>query len=157
MDRQQKIDRVANQGRVNHVADLHANTKTIHSNYKLELSQGIITETGELRLFKISPISGTGPSFVGRWDQKDEKVDVDIHGVTNDVATKFNDQKDGYAGHRSEKYFEGDKRLFGVKITIPNELIFDGWFSFTKHHVLPAGAGHYNVAGKPMTAALNEK
>jgi len=130
MDRQQKIEQIRKQsGRVSRVSTLEVNPTHVHLEYRLEPCNGILTETGKLEVLKLVPKSGVGPSFIARWDQKPEHLDIDMHGASNSAISKFRNNKDG--GHHTNRTTDPDKRIFEVKIETPAGVIFDGTVSFS--------------------------
>jgi hypothetical protein len=132
MDRQQKIEQIRKQsGRVSRVSNLEVNSTHVHLEYRLEPCNGILTETGKLEVLKLLPKSGVGPSFIARWDQKPEHLDIDMHGASNRAISKFRNNKDGYFGHHTSRTTDPDKRIFEVKIETPAGVIFDGAVSFS--------------------------
>jgi hypothetical protein len=132
VDRQQKIDRIANQsGRVSEVSNLEVNPNSFNQDYKQEQCDGRLTETGNLEVLKLVPISGSGPSFTARWDQKPDHLDIDMHCASNSAISKFRNNKGGYLGHHTRRTTDPDKRIFEVKIKTPAGAIFDGGISFS--------------------------
>jgi len=132
VDRQRKIEKIANQsGRVSKVGNLEVHTNSIHPDYALEHCDGILSETGKLELLKLVPKSGTGPSFTARWDQKPQRLDIDMHDASTTAAKKFKAEQDGYSGHHTERTSDPHKRVFDVTITVPTGTVFDGSVSFS--------------------------
>jgi hypothetical protein len=132
VDRQQKIDRIANQsGEVSKVSDLEVRWTSLDPNYGIAHLDGVIGETGKLEILKVVPISGSGPYFIARWDQGVERIDIDMHGASRTAVRKFKARMDGYSGHHTSRSTDPDKRVFDVKIKIPTGIIFEGTVSFS--------------------------
>ena len=132
MDRQQKIDRVANQsGRVSKVSNLEVTVQFIHADYSFKARDGELSETGQLEILEIAPISQEGPYFVGRWDQRPAQLDIDMRRAPSSAIKSFKSKKAGYAGHHTDRSPEPAKRVFDVKIETPDGTIFDGTISFS--------------------------
>jgi hypothetical protein len=137
VDRHQKIARVANRsGRVFKVSNLEVNSNYIHSDYECEPCGGILTDTGDLRVLKLVPKSGSGPYFTARWDQKPEHLDIDMHGASKSAIGDFKNNRNGYSGHHTSRSTDPDKRIFDVKIETPAGVIFDGSVSFSNNYEL---------------------
>src|SRR5436305_1698262 len=82
--------------------------------------------------------SADGPSFVARWDQGPQQLDIDMHGASPSAVRKFKSNRDGYSGHRTSRTADPDKRVFDIQIQMPPlGTIFDGIVSFANHHVMP--------------------
>jgi hypothetical protein len=144
MDRQQ----VKNSGRVSHVSNLKVDPTFIHPDYKSECCDGISSDTGHLLVLKVIPISGHGPYFEGRWDQKPEKLDIDMRGAPGGEMKTFKAEKGGYVGHhRAKRTGDPNERCYEIKIQTPQPLgkIFEGTVSFSKHHRLPVATGSYSL------------
>lgn len=132
MDRQQKIERTKNRsGRVSEVSNLQLTPNHIDSDYQSEHCDGVLSETGYLQVLKIVRKDGAGPSFVARWDQKAEQLDIDMHGGTNNAAKKFKGGNDGYSGHHTSRSSNPNTRIFDVTIKTPGAVVFVGTVSFS--------------------------
>ena len=84
MDRQQKIEQVASEGRLVEISGLTVEYKNIHPDYACEQCDGRLGETGKLELLKLAPTSGNGPYFIARWDHKAATVDIDMHNASDE-------------------------------------------------------------------------
>jgi hypothetical protein len=143
MDRNEKIRRIADQSRVARISDIAVTDESLHPDYERVICDGIRGETGSLELLRIIPKSANRAYFVARWDQRPEELDIDIRDASPDVVRKFEGKKGGYSGHRTNRSTDPGKRVFDVKITIPNEVVFQGRVSFTNHYEMKAQTGIY--------------
>ncbi|WP_342723876.1 hypothetical protein AAFG07_32980 [Bradyrhizobium sp. B097] len=131
MDRQAKINRTRTRdGRVSEVRNLEVNPTAIHPGYKLEWCDGILSETGKLEIFRVVPKSGSDPSFVARWDQGPEELDIDMRGASNCRMKRFKAEQGNYKGHHPLRTADPSKRIFTIDIRTP-ETIFAGTVSFS--------------------------
>ena len=148
MDRQQKIDQIKMTDRVSRVSNLVVTPKYIDPEYRHEPSACVETVTGYLEILKIMPESGDGPYFTGRWDQKPEELDLDIHNAPSKKAiSDFNNEKAGYKGHHTERSPNPEQRIFDVFIQIPPErVIFEGEVSFSNTYEAHTHAQAHAVA-----------
>jgi len=80
---------------------------------------------------------GTPPSFLFRWDEKDNQLDVDIEDVPETVKKCFKHGTEGYAGHRPRRV-QSDGRVFEINIRIPEKQIFHGYVKFNINHMAKA-------------------
>lgn len=126
MDRKQKIN-----GRASKVSNLRVTRTFIHKDYKAEPCDGVLSDTGKLEVLKVFLKSGDGPSFIARWDQRPEHLDIDMDGAPNSAIRKFKANKGGYTGHHTTRPSDPDTRLFDIKIQTPMGMIFDGTVSFS--------------------------
>jgi hypothetical protein len=132
MDRQQKIEQTKKQDRVSKISNVIIAPKHLDPEYESELCSGVETDTGYLEILKIVPKSGQGSYFTARWDQKPEKLDLDMHGASNSAKRKFKNDLNAYSGHHTERSSTPDKRIFEVTIKMsPERIIFDGEVSFS--------------------------
>jgi hypothetical protein len=101
----------------------------LNHNYDLEILQNMkISENGLLICGKLRPKTPSLPEFWFRWDEKQQELDIDMHG---DIRHRedWNNSRNGYEGHHTEKVINGG-RNFKVSIKIPNSVIFQGVLSF---------------------------
>jgi hypothetical protein len=131
MNRQQKIDQIAKESGVSAVGNLDVSVREIALDYEWKHCDGVRGATGALQIFKVIRKSGTGPYFIGRWDQKAEKLDIDMSGASHEEVRKFTGSKGGYSGHHTNRTKDPDRRVFDVRITIRGRVIFDGAVSFS--------------------------
>jgi hypothetical protein len=132
VDRQSKINQInSRSGRVSKVSNLEVNPTLIHSDYKVEPCDGILSETGNLEILKVVSKSGNGPYFIARWDQRPEHLDIDMRGSRRSAIKKFKANEFGYSGHHTNRPSDPDKRLFDIQIQTPLGMIFDGTVSFS--------------------------
>jgi hypothetical protein len=80
---------------------------------------------------------GIPPSFLFRWDEKDNQLDVDIQGVSRTVKHCFKHGIRGYAGHRPQQV-QSDGHVFEVDVRIPKKHIFHGYVKFNINHMAKA-------------------
>src|SRR5271166_1401784 len=93
--------RARKSGKVFNVSNVKACPTFIHPDYRIELCEGVLGETGRLEILKLVPKSTTEPYFTARWDQKPEHLDIDIHRVSNSAKSKFRNNRGGYEGHHT--------------------------------------------------------
>lgn len=89
-----------------------------------------ITKTGLLRVFKLVPESGHLPTFIGRWDEKAQALDIDIENVPDADKERFAAEAAGFCGHHTIR-ISNDRRSFLVDSRIPGRQIFRGVVTFT--------------------------
>jgi hypothetical protein len=91
-----------------------------------------MTSTGHLTFFDLVPVSEGLPSFEARWDEKDESVDIDIKGVSEQDKNLFKHGKGGYSGHWSRRTPTANTiYTYEVYIRIPRGRVFEGTVDFT--------------------------
>lgn len=91
-----------------------------------------ITETGRLDIGELKPkdlISGTLPSFVFRWDEKDSALDVDPENASKAEIVKFRRGTPEYYGHHTKK-ISSNGRVFEADIVWQGQKIYKGQISF---------------------------
>jgi len=119
VNRQEKINQINKRGRVAKVINLEVNTTVIHQDYRSEPRDGILSETGKLEILKLVPKSGDGPSFIARWDQRPQQLDIDMHGASPSAVKKFKKDRGGYKGHHTSRTADPDKRIIHIVIQTP--------------------------------------
>jgi hypothetical protein len=87
------------------------------------------TDQGWLVVGKLQPKIALLPQFLFRWDEKDQRLDVDIEEVSDTTEKSFKQGKNGYSGHHARKS-EKDGRFFDIDIWIPGKHVFKGCISF---------------------------
>jgi len=107
---------------------------------------------GRLVIAELRNKEGIPPSFLFRWDEKDDQLDVDIQGVSETLVKYFKKGKGGYKGHYPPKV-QSDGRVFEVDIHIPDKHIFCGYVKFNVHHMAKAAVsiGNKISAGMKVT------
>jgi hypothetical protein len=122
-------------------------TSMPHSDYEVKLGDPEPTATARMVIFKLSPKSGSGPRFEGRWDDKQEELDIDVFDVSDKEAREFKAGANGYCGHHNGKAkFPSSGRTYEVKIDWPAiGTVFEGEAIFEIHRVLPAEKGRYPI------------
>jgi len=107
-----------------------------HRDYDIEKHDMQRGPTGLLRMFSLTPRTEDRPTFQARWDDgapkrlHQEDVDIDILGVDEDVRRDFKAGRNGYCGHHSNRAADPDKRIYDIKIAVPDGVIFEGTASF---------------------------
>jgi hypothetical protein len=116
------------------------------TSYALELYKEPRTApNGRLDIAELRPKEGTLPSFLFRWDEKDNQLDVDIQGVSSTVKKCFKNGIGGYKGHHPQQVqSEGKGRIFEVDIRIPEKRIFHGCMTFGINHMAKAAVSTGN-------------
>ncbi len=123
MDRE-KTKELANEARVDLVRLRHQSDA-----YELIVLNARITDTGLLKAFQITPRDRAAPlpSFIARWDEKENTVDLDPIEMSGTEARRFRAGAPGYSGHHTNRLASCDGRVFSVAIRTPNlGLVFDG-------------------------------
>ncbi len=124
-----------------------ANVVMDDSLYKLVLlSKNRRSDTGLLKVFELVPLRPRFPGFIGRWDRKADKLDVDITGVSKAIMQRFRQGCSGYSGHHSLRSTDLG-RIFHVRILIPHGLIFEGNIQFSLGYE-NTGTGTICLGGK---------
>jgi hypothetical protein len=141
MTRKEKEQKVLKEdGKVFEISNLMIYEACRNPNYSLvKCATNAITPTGYLVVFELQPISGIGPSFVGRWDggSRDEgkterqDLDIDISGVPESERRRFENQQGGYSGHHSKRLRSATGHVYEVYIRTPKEgTIFEATVTF---------------------------
>jgi len=102
-------------------------TKYIDPSYRLIYSaKSEATDTGLVNLFSLSSDDDSFPNFAGRWDMKENAVDVDLIAIGKRLDKQaFIAERDGYRGHHSVRD-EGSPNTFRLHIEIPDKTVFCG-------------------------------
>lgn len=135
-----KPELVKQDGRVFEI-DCEITEDYLNPEYKLSKEAAALSPTGWLKIFSLTPITGTGPSFVGRWDGgsrdvgKTERYDLDfdIQGVPVKDCDWFKNGKHGYSGHHACRVSSAEGWIYEVLITIPSGTIFKGFVQLRLH------------------------
>lgn len=99
----------------------------INSAYEIALDGQQIRPTGPLVIARLRPKNATIttlPEFVLRWDEKDNRLDVDPVDVSEAEGTKFRKGTSSYYGHHAKKLQSGP-RVFEANI---------GWHGYRIYH-----------------------
>lgn len=135
-----KPELVKEDGRVFEI-DCEIEQGYLNPKYSLSKEVAVLSLTGWLKIFSLTPISETGPSFVGRWDGgsrdvgKTERYDLDfdIHGVPEEERDWFKNGKNGYSGHHACRVSSAEGWEYEVFITTPSGTIFKGFVRLHLH------------------------
>lgn len=115
--------------RVNRAFNVRSTTEFINDDYEIIFSgETEISRTGLLAIFSLIPKKNRSPRFIGRWDQTQEVIDVDIENIDEKSMRAFKATKNGFVGHRSTRISQ-DPRTFLVDISLPSGPIFRGTFT----------------------------
>jgi hypothetical protein len=102
----------------------------LNANYELELLPGNKTaEQGLLLCGKLKPKQPSLPEFWLRWDEKGDHLNVDIV-ADQERRYDWQNETNGYKGHRPQKASDYPGRAFRLSIAIPESNIFKGIISF---------------------------
>jgi len=105
----------------------------IYREYDLVLGTGEIEPTGRLVIAKLQPAdatTGKWPVFVLRWDNKDDRVDVDPVNVSSVETREFEKGTSNYYGHHSERV-GSNPRVFEVNLGWHGQQVYHGKISFS--------------------------
>jgi len=119
--------------RVNSSFNVKVEKEFLHAEYSMKTDKSEMTETGHLVVFELKTDNKALPYFVGRWDQKEELLDIDILGIDKKAVSNFRAEKNGYSGHHPELILESP-RLFQIEINIPECKIMKGNMTFNINH-----------------------
>ena len=106
--------------------------KYIHPDYDLVLGEGEIGPTGLLAIATLKlKNSGTGvlPEFILRWDDKDDRLDVDSLSKLEKEQRLFRKGTGGYYGHHSVR-ISFSPRVFEIDLAWRGQLIYRGRLKF---------------------------
>jgi hypothetical protein len=142
MTRKEKEERIRKEdGKAFETFNIEIDVNDLNPKYRLSKQEGnVITGSGLLKVFELNP-SGTGPSFIGRWDGgsrdpgKTERydLDVDIYGVSSEEKRHFKKGERGYSGHHTTKVESDRGHKYQVSLRTPDEKIFEGIVCFNLH------------------------
>jgi len=133
-------------GKVFEIRDIEIERTYLSPKYTLSYEPiANISGTGRIDVFALTPISGKGPWFVGRWDggrrrstrPQPSDLDVDIEGVSKLEKNRFKREERGYSGHHTlrQPSAKGWKYKVSLK-TATDGGIFEGEVCFTAHRKL---------------------
>jgi len=88
---------------------------------------------GRLVIAELRPKEGTPPSFLLRWDEKANKLKVDIQGISSTLEKSFEQGTGGYAGHYPRRV-QSEGKVFEVDIRMPEKHVFNGYVKFNIKH-----------------------
>lgn len=122
--------------RVDKIHNLSIETLNIDPRYKVskDFDMGL-SSTGLLVVFEVLPKDSKVelPSFVARWDQNKETMDIDMLGPSQARANLFKGGKEGYSGHHPVR-MNVPSRTYDVAIKIPECEVFAGRVTFNINH-----------------------
>ncbi len=81
------------------------------------------TKTGLVKFAELVPKTPDLPTFILRWDERNETLDVDLY-ANGEITNQLWDEPE-YKGHHPQKE-EGKPRQFRLDIGIPGKQIFKG-------------------------------
>jgi hypothetical protein len=81
------------------------------------------TPTGLTKLFELVPDVKSLPGFVGRWDDRDNSIDVDPESRDCIDRDLWKGEKGGYRGHHAAT-LRADPRINQIDIATPNAPVF---------------------------------
>ena len=140
MNRKQQIAAHAQgDGHVVSLSNLQITKRHLDPDYQLVRHDPTRGETGWLRVFSLIPKTAGKPRFEARVDdgspgkrKEQPELDIDIKGkgVTAAIVRDFQDNRNGYVGHRTNRSPNPNQRIFDVEIAIPAGRLFEGEVSF---------------------------
>ena len=103
------------------------------------------TPTGHLVIFRLNPNTPNLPSFEGRWDEKQNTIDVDL------IDIKGTSRKKGFQGHRAKTVSE-DPRVFKIDIQLPKFRVYEALLTLNVNWGVSIGSSM-----RPFEASLSAK
>ena len=82
-----------------------------------------VTPTGLLAVLRLEPTVPGLPSFVVRWDDKQNTIDVDLEGNATDREA-FKLERNGYKGHHPATV-SIEPRVFKIDIQLPQRKVYE--------------------------------
>ena len=82
-----------------------------------------VTRTGLLAVLRLQPTVPGLPSFVVRWDDKQNTIDVDLEGNVIDREA-FKLERNGYKGHHPVTV-SVEPRVFKIDIQLPRRKVYE--------------------------------
>ncbi len=119
--------------RVDKVFNQSIRTIYIDAGYQIGILKNGLTDTGLLQVFKLEATHTQLPSFIGRWDDVAETLDVDMFGGSAKARQNFYAGRNGCAGHHPMRTSD-TARVYVIRIELSNKVIFDGLVSFNINH-----------------------
>jgi hypothetical protein len=104
----------------------------VHPDYDLVLGEGQIGQTGLLAIATLklkNPRTGSLPDFVLRWDDKDDRLDVDSLSKLEKEQRLFRRGTGGYCGHHSVR-ISTSPRAFEINLAWQGQGIYRGRLKF---------------------------
>lgn len=106
--------------------------KYIHPDYDLVLGEGEISPTGLLAIATLklkNPRTGVLPEFILRWDDKDDRLDVDSLSKLEKEQRLFRKGTGEYYGHHSVR-ISFSHRVFEINLAWRGQVIYHGKLKF---------------------------
>jgi len=104
----------------------------IHPEYDIVLDNGQIGATGLLVIARLKPRDGTAqtlPEFMLRWDEKDNRLDVDPVNVSEVEDSEFKKGTNDSYGHHPKKV-SSSPRIFEVDVLWHGQQVYHGKIGF---------------------------
>ena len=122
------------------VFNIRFETEYLNPYYDLEiLEDNSISKQGLLLCGKLKPRQSSLPEFWFRWDEKEDELDVDMHGDSKHKKD-WKKSKNGCTGHKATK-MKKEGRHFRVSIEMPKMKVFDGVISFSLERGITTKSG----------------
>jgi hypothetical protein len=110
--------------RVDGAHNIEVEPEFINPHYTLKSSSvSLTTKTGLTQLFELVPDSKALPGFVGRWDDKDQLIDVDPEPRDCINRETWRGEISGYRGHHAAT-LSADPRVYYIDIATPHGPVF---------------------------------
>jgi len=104
-------------------------TLYLDSDYSLgKVPISAVTQTGLLVVLRLGSVVPGLPSFVVRWDDKQNAIDVDLEGNACDCDA-FRHERNGYRGHHPVT-ISVEPRVFKVDIQLPKRKVYEALLTF---------------------------
>lgn len=89
--------------------------------------------TGLLPIFSLNS-KEESLSFVCRWDQNPEEVDIDMY-LDGKIVAEFKSKNNGYEGHHTTRVSQ-DTRKFKIDVQVPGRVIYQGYVTLNISHTI---------------------
>jgi hypothetical protein len=132
----QIANRAQGDGQARSLSNLQITVRYLDPGYEIiqhDMERG---DTGLLRVFSLIPKAADKRAFHARVDdgnpgnRRNPELDIDISSAPNEAVRDFKSNRNGYAGHHTNRSLDSTHRVFDVDIAVPQGRIFDGEVSF---------------------------
>lgn len=130
-------DHSKNDGQARTLSNLVITPAYSDADYDIRVHNLTRGDTGLLKVFDLVPKTEGNPSFEARVDdgspgkRRDIELDLDVKGVPDAIRSDFKSGRNGWDGHHTDRSPTPEKRMFDIKVTTPDRVIFEGTVSFS--------------------------